>query len=1311
MADGHDNLNSFMSNGANTIRVPAFSMADTLKHLKTNKGGDRAYEAREFLHKLDEVLNNGDFTAEGKVIRIVQLYHKFSSANGNDPDIVISIADRFIQRGWGHVNVENLERLYSEIVHLSDEQKEQWYKCTTCALNYPEEKFQCTSCDETFFHFVSLQFHISRKHVSLAANSNLSCPECGVFFNRDISSMKTHYEKEHLCARGHEICPVGCKTLLPVNKNPESSVFQHVANKHVCTICNEKTLDTISHLLLFHNVAAMPETEDATEMSLSQRSSPQNNFSDDFASLRTEGRDVRRMGNIQSNAKKDMFLSEKGIPCHICGFRIPLEGFPCKLCPEKFDYYVDALMHSKKQHKMILDFEVECEVCKISSGISEMHYHLTTKHSCPSAHLRCPRNCQELFISEIDIMQHMQNVHSIGNSSRHSLSDSKQSLSPEISRLTQSSRSNSYADKERSPSDYRSKSEHTKKRLEQIRPNVGMLSKSVHLMSELVPQNMSRGSEPRKRPKSFAEWEDFIKVRGPLSLGLPGFLLYLAPIQRISKVSSGSRNKMKCGKCKLRYPRNLLSCAVCDDVFCTPGSLALHEEFAHDSVIDELFCACCSKPFQTVNDLLAHELANVCNNHYECPFGCDCLFGNQIKLSEHVKNHHAANSSPSTENMIPFALTTYKRNLSKVADYSCEKCKLICLPSENWSQCKLCENKSLKLRIRYINGVEFLAHLVRHHKLNVSMRLICATCKVSVADVLDFHNHQKSAHGFCSLHDVCSSMSCGVVFPYSMKDIHIERCQHVANDLLRGTDDNDCMRRMKKEEQLFDDEPFSLSKPNVEKQIVTSLQEKSLKKSSNELSYGISANDESRLRVRRKRTTHELVVNRSQNLKSVSDLMDETMDYAATRKTKRSIMPETYEHVGLHPDYMIPHDHPNQTALTSFSILGPSPLPMFAEPKVIRQKVIPPALMDQKINLNTPISVKQRIDMPVSVKQKRDLQTVASQRKLGKCKNCRYRYEIEAMKLDHHCEECNLYFIKEYELMIHLTVVHAVETDLSTRFACDLCPQGSTMMDINDLLAHRSEKHEACLTHMRCSNGPCKYMFSNVEEMQKHSKELCMYKNHSRSEAKVGSKEDPRNAILPKTRAEKKPERRVRNEAPRVLKRDKSPSETRKIKRPSDHASEKRQGIVSFDESKQFFKTLAPKSSELTTGCSVCGQVKPSDKYFECTLCTDPTTRVSEKQFALFLDALLHLVKTHGFVVVDVNQSCKSPECINEFGEQLFFDSIEEYHFHGVNKHGLCEKHMLCPYGCGEVFNHGKLVSVHVRTCPVRNAKLTLKTV
>ena len=1362
--DDIDNMSDVFSTDPVRSRQAIHSIADALKHIQSAEGNDPDFEERNFLHNLDVVFNNGDLTAEAKILKIVQAYSKFSAVYGNDAKLILAIEEKFLQRGWSNVNVDTLERLYSEIIKLSNDLKEQWYTCRHCVINYPEDKFQCTSCDSNFFHFVSLQFHISKSHVSLAANSNMSCPECGMFFNRDISAMKNHYEDEHLCRRGHETCPVGCRSLLPVGKSPEDSVFQHIARNHVCTVCNEKTIDTNQHLLLFHDIDS-PENDDEEHLEKSYQERPSKSSAYDISSLRSNKHPKRgHTGSMEketaeSSVKKAQ-VDDKMIECQICGFDIPLNGFPCKLCPEKFDYHVDTLMHMRKEHRMKIDFSVECGVCQIEGSLTEMHYHLTTKHSCISSHLRCPRDCNKLFESEDDIMHHLKISHGVG-------SESTESKSSESSKRHSKSKN---GDLEKGSFDLRDK----------LR---------VSSTSNGSRSHRDRSIEKPKRkdvmssttPKSFAEWEEFIEAMGPMNLGLPGFSVQLAPIQRISmKAISYHSNKLKCQKCKLKYPKNLLSCSECGDVFCTPGSLAFHQNSMHEIVLDKYYCDCCAETFSTCNDLIVHELSKVCNNHYECPFGCDCLFTHQAKLLDHIKTHHSSSIAPSTANMMPFGLSTYKKNSQNTAKFSCEKCRLICLPEENWAYCKLCEDRGhkLKMRIKYVVGLEFLTHLVRFHKLNVAMKLYCVTCKEPFTDVLDFHSHQKQNHGFCGIHVACPAEGCGVITHVPHLDKHTHTCRLFREQFANGVQVSDTP-------DVISNEPFSLSKPIVEKQILSAVSYSSnqpvFHASNSQVQMAPKFNPNflmppahmpnfvspvapvtrprfapaqffhnmpvmtPRLRapyrlplpktlqpsISRKRAPMammpqpEMIQTMNSMPAVVHDLIDETVEYAAERKA-RKMMSNYASNVSF-----LAEQTEDVVPLQKGSILGTAPdmtpdelfrpreqrVIMSGAPKLAERHMASmsqPQTLDEQAQLGDPQYSADYLNDKHFRSNEAD-----SKRKIGKCNKCHYKYEVSAMSFDHFCEECELYFIKDYELLIHLTVIHAVETE-DISFSCDICPENDQEYDLSDLLAHRTEKHEACLAHMRCPNDPCNFMFSTVEEMNKHSKNTCRNRDRDRSRIKVLKP----GASKSKTVSVK--------EVPRSssTKRDEDSSSTgRSLKRikPSDESgigshnskpqaakttNSSESNIISFDESKRYFRTKNPVSAEgRTHGCLDCGQVKPADKYFDCRLCDQtPGVRVSEKQFALFLEALIHLVTKHDFIITDVNQSCKSPECINEFGEQLVFDSVEEYHFHGVKNHGLCRRHFLCPYACGSVFTDSKEVSPHMRFCFLGSRKSNFKT-
>ena len=1245
---------------------------DLISLVNDDSSSEKSGEKRERLASnevfqgdlLSQILDNKNLTAETKLEYIMDELQN-NSFGCSDQDINIALQ----RKGWNNLKVDDIKRECKHIARSMKDMSEEWYQCSLCEQSYPADKYHCTSCGEEFVNLLDLQIHVSEFHVSIGGKDEQVCNSCGINFGTSKKSLQKHMYEKHICSQGHVECPVGCKVLIPAESENSIKVSRHISSKHVCEFCGEKTLFLYRHFVVFH---AMRDDDVSSQGSITGRHDTPGSKAVSVAKEEMKAlHPVRNMSHDTFQARQKDENNDH-VVCNFCRLSTPLNGFSCPVCSENFDYYADSLVHLVNDHQYSIDSEIGCEICQKPLLLHELKGHIQRQHFCYSSHLRCPRNCLVLFGNETDVMNHLQVEHNsvplvrappvvqapivnkLKNAGILETPHSPGALLPQKLSEVFFAKSNSL-----------NNMNHLQAR-EMWTPKNPLIEgkpyqmQSLPVLNSAIIQIDTTSFKHTGNIKSFAEWEEWIEENGPVSLGLPGYMVYLSPLPRQidPKRSNKAEDSMECSVCRFKYPKQLLECNLCNMRFCTKGSFYFHNETMHSIVGENMICSCCQKPWPSVNVMMSHELYNACKLHFECPFNCNDLLNSKKGLQEHLLSEHKAVAAPNTSNMLPFGLSTYGKSIG-ISGVPCLKCGLVCYKKERWSQCTLCDKHKTPIVYTFVNGLEFLTHLCRHHKLKLPIYLTCPSCGMISPNVGQFQRHQLSMHGYCSFHQPCSNKQCNVIFPNGsdlMKN-HVSKCEFNKRKV-KATPTHP-----QGSTQPSTIEPFSMTKPNVEKEVL--------------IKASVSANSttqrgvlplpiQSTVAPKQQNANTSYPIANFPSLESLPVMQNMKDPVQLYRKSVSNSSANSFARTIL--------NHPTNVNPPLSSVeLGNEALLSQAYQPVLEFEENPNA-MTYDLQTNSDMEIEDVDVTPAKGPPKGEAPSSVDLRKTS-CRNCYFGYHPEKLSREHYCLDCNLNFHRVFDLHFHLMLAHQQEVNVSNKYYCELCGERTKRFDTSDLLSHRVEQHGICLVHVMCSNSGCETLWGDIKDMKKHSEGSCPYKSANNLQTT--------NSSLPRKR--QKPPTELTLQTPSAKRRS--------------HAGQ----LVAFRETQNLFITHNIKEDNFP-GCDDCGKVKPSTKLYECRLCNKEVRR-SEKQFLLYLEALMHLIEDHGFEVTGAKKMCQNSGCLDNAGMALEFIKIEDYYKHGVEKHKVCPRHFVCPRGCLAVFNNTKKVGIHVSKCQFSKSK------
>ena len=426
-----------------------------LKAPQVNKSSHDA--VKKFRNDISTLFKADNLTAESKFLKIVNIFNDSVAVSTQSSSTLRLMLKKGFEAHQWKVILDQLDSLCEKIKSFERQNSAIWLHCNkspTCQLTYPEGKFQCTTCGESFEIPAMLSVHMKDVHnvQAILKNPSLKCVgKCNKDFGGDAKAYINHLKQKHFCNDQHIPCPVGCRLLF--SGASLSDIESHVARSHACTICNEITINLKLHTTNFHGgensrteLTEIPEEAVKSSINcsvplkrpMSERIGPLKNVKLPKIKKKSETMGVtKKLASVLSkkacfNARKAYKTKSRAtiktrkavqaskqrttdfVLCSFCDFEIPIKGFSCPHadCYLKFDYRFEVLDHLKNVHNQNVDSKAKCEKCQIELSLPDLKIHMMNEHLCLSAHLRCPLECDALlFESELEIVEHLESTH------------------------------------------------------------------------------------------------------------------------------------------------------------------------------------------------------------------------------------------------------------------------------------------------------------------------------------------------------------------------------------------------------------------------------------------------------------------------------------------------------------------------------------------------------------------------------------------------------------------------------------------------------------------------------------------------------------------------------------------------------------------------------------------------------------------------------------------------------------------------------------------------------------------------------------
>ena len=378
-------------------------------------------------------------------------------------------------------------------------------------------------------------------------------------------------------------------------------------------------------------------------------------------------------------AKIQMKTSKKFVKCSFCNFDIPVKAFNCPIsnCLESFDYRFYVYHHLYSFHGEQIEMKFKCELCGIDLIYSDMNVHMNKEHFCLSAHIRCPLECTVMFECELELTEHLHAKHGMfggltqqekstrsSEISTHEDTDQDTySFSQNIAKITTQSNvsskdriaepRNQFDEVEKPSMEYTPPELLTtrKRKLHEISQSTKSDKRST-FPSDINQNELQVKTVPITNKTCTTSMEDTFlkkvletlqKLGQNINLGKPGYIVRIYGF--LSKMAASEVEKslvVFCQLCHFKYPRSFFSCERSGKKLCTMGSFYLHKTVNYQQFSNKYSCYCCpkSKSFKSADDLIDHELENVCEMHFQCPYICPNLLNSENHLASHIYASH-----------------------------------------------------------------------------------------------------------------------------------------------------------------------------------------------------------------------------------------------------------------------------------------------------------------------------------------------------------------------------------------------------------------------------------------------------------------------------------------------------------------------------------------------------------------------------------------------------------------------------------------------------------------------------------------------
>ena len=1101
--------------------------------------------------------------------------------------------------------------------------------CEFCNLSTPLKGFSCPICPQSFDYYADSLLHLASNH-NYKIDFEIECEFCRKHFF--LGELKAHVERQHFCPSSHLRCPRDCLALFA----DETEVMDHIQLMHKVQVKHDTPVDLMAPEVPVGKSGIL-ETPSYPRMSTATGNidgfnPPNLNVAENFHNFHGPS-----MGN------------QKGPPVEISSSHIPPElrfnysepdpGFQSGLNMN----YPDS--HGRSGSELNANYPD-----------SRMRYQ-PMLHSIPSQRGFPPESqydqSHDRMFPEVDSDQYNSGAAPISNLNRRMPHEIMVNRSH--GRIpTQMSSGSTYGHLPQEgylPQSFENPHPEMNIGRPFLRPiepesNWGVYSKppvpriqKTRNMNAFENNSNSIEDSVKSSFIAFKQWEEWIDSNGPVSLGLPGYIVHLAPMQRITdptpaRLYLGQPN-LKCPDCKFKYPKKLMECNLCNSHFCTRGSFHFHKETVHGIFERSMICGCCEMSFSSVNSMMSHELLNACRVHFECPFNCSVLTNSKEAMNDHILTAHGAACALRSSKMLAFEMSNYLTRLGN-SGFSCSECGLDCFPADRWTKCNFCLKSKTHTKHIYVNGIEYLSHMVKRHNLKLPMTLCCSSCSLSCPTMDNFQRHQIQHHGFCVFHQPCPFRPCRAIFPAESQAFkkHMDVCEFRKSASIphnrgkQSLESSELLPRHREASDYLENYSESTKYPNAKFRCLPNAGsiEDAVHMFRNETFVVETANPPIRdARALLSSRNHPPSRNfgsedRSNTIKSLMDIdfqgrfKDGTMQAPRKAQFKRAVNEETK-----------------------------------CRNCCFRYR---PEKLTREFRCG---------DCDVHFHRIYDLHFH---------KELVHQQEIE----DNSSFFCDLCGNTSMEFTLDSLMNHRV----TKHKLCQLhmvCPnQGCETLwgDIDSMKAH-SEKY--CPKSAK-GQGPS---FENSANVSANDKSL------------ISSEFDPETLPLEEEIQDVIPEH-TPDLCPEEKSEETSATDVDRAN-PKSHTGQ----VLPFILSQNHF--IMHKLDQKFMGCDDCGKLQPSStsKFYECKLC--PSKQRSEKQFIVHLESVMHLIEEHGFLITHATKSCTNKACADSEGKIATFSKIEEYYKHCIERHQVCPRHYLCPRRCMTIFNDSKMLDLHLTKC------------
>ena len=701
----------------------------------------------------DQTLEESGLSSEQRIFKLVSRLKtravKYSLDDRQVQLLVAKFLDEIIkEKNWTSMTVEKALLLCATVGDQVETKVEpcDFLQCNECAIGYPSGKYQCM-CGEKFLHLSFLQAHKLMAHNMPPPVSEIFfCELCEIGFRNSVRDLAIHIRSRHMCPYEHIECPHQCGLLIV--ERSVSSVRDHVARKHQCSVCHDALgTDAGRHKRTFHNVPQelmhlsdavtkisstdvetflnRPGNRERQQITQDTPESPpreesrirgavsssrvkneareNNDVSLPLIPLKHEDLSGEQLQSVARSSKKPkkvcIFIS-----CASCGLRTPFGAYKCRDCSETFVYRFQLLEHLREAHGNLAVFTLFCEICGfLCDDPKSLSKHVKERHSCSSKHLQCAYGCDKFMTSIEHVALHNDECHEFFCN-----------LCKKVVAVID-------------------KRDHIK--------NCGRISQAT-----TCDQNVEENLTARCELCSF---------QCPQGMGFA------------------------CDCC-LQDPNSPALHEFVDEIELLHHKLLHHKEKSHPARSMTISCVLCPSPGDDAFDVFSfihHRKAvhSICEIHIRCPNKpCDKI----MPIKAPATADHVNSACEFKKDLNTFEQV----NLHNPSWKACRTCSFVGFISY-MSFCDLCPGE-----VTFVNTTERFLHMFRNHGYGETQSMTCALCRMNFASLREFDVHRSTHHKFCHHHFLCpSNQNCNFLFgSFDQADHHAKNDNFCAIQLSYG---------------------------------------------------------------------------------------------------------------------------------------------------------------------------------------------------------------------------------------------------------------------------------------------------------------------------------------------------------------------------------------------------------------------------------------------------------------------------------------------------------------------------------------------